>query len=334
MNQKRPQSPLESPTRLPSRRTVGKGIAWTVPAIAVGAPAPAFSVSPPPPGLHEITMLGWANATQSGQSEFRADLTVDVATGDSPTRMRFTYTPGVSDWYDLVRLEDVQQSVDQAYGIVARVPLGNGMDRLYIHARGDAGEVAPAVPTTYQVLVEATWADGSTTTRSIPVWVNARNDTGRPVGVNAWDFTTAGLPGYVGPNSQTGWGTVVPASSSAGVPGAKFHVDASNSGRSAVAGNDVTTSVFYQFVDSSGAPAGPTPVPVQLTIPNHPPGVQGDILSEIGTVSFGAPGYYKLLVWPQSSNSTGSPTPPSTGVAWDPATDPGHQVGSVFWHIV
>ena len=330
-----PSNPARNQTGHISRRTVGKGIAWSVPVIAIGARAPAMSASPPPAGYHEVTLLGWNNALDVSNSEFRADFTIVVQTGELPAQIQYRYNPtGSTDMLTLTRVPDVQASVDQAYGIVATEELGNGLQKLYISARGDLDVSSPSTPSTYQETIQITWQDGTITRTSFPMLVTSRNNEGRPVSVNAWDTTTSGLPGYVGPNSQTGWGNVVPAGSTDTLQGAKFHVDAVNSGRDAATGNDVTDELYYQFVrGDNGAAASVTPTPVRISITNHGSGVEGALLTELGSFSLDSPGYYKLLVWPQSRNSSGAATPTSDGVAWRPGVDPGQQVGSVFWKI-
>lgn len=312
-------------------------LAWSVPTIVAAATVPMASASPPPAIPHDITMLGWANVTELGISEFRADFILVAGSSELPAQIRYSFLPGGAPDTVLTYIPDVQQSIDQNYGIVASVDLGGGLRELYVSARGDLGDVFPTTPTNYTLTLLVTWPDGSSSTETFPILVNPpRNNTGRPMAVNAWDFTTAGLPGYVGPNSQTGWGNVVPAGSTATLLGAKFHVDAINSGRDLPTGNDATTELYYQFVrGDTGAPASVTPQPVLVTgLPNHGPGVLGRLLTELGSFSLDDPGYYKLLVWPQSSNSNGRPRPTSAGVAWTPGVvSEGHQVGSVFWHI-
>lgn len=332
--QQEPSRPARDRSGHISRRAIGKGLAWSVPVIALGARAPVMAASPPPAGLHEVTMLGWNNAVDVSNSEQRADFTIVVQAGELPAQIQYFYDPVArAGLTTLTRVDDVQASVDQAYGIVASEDLGGGLRKLYVSARGDLDFPSPSTPSTYQQTIQVTWQDGTTTATSFPMLITSRNNEGRPVSVNAWDWTTAGLPGYVGPNSQTGWGNVVPAGSTATLQGAKFHVDAVNSGRDAATGNDVTDELYYQFVRSGGGAAGVTPTPVLVSIPNHPGGVLGKLLTELGSFSLDAPGYYKLLVWPQSSNSSGATTPTSAGVAWQPGLDPGQQVGSVFWHI-
>jgi hypothetical protein len=299
-----------------------------------------------------MAMLGGMNFITDGPDEFRADFTIDVPIGVRPTGLYYNYYPFQTaattplaklggDNSDLVRT-----SVDQAYGIVHVQslenlgPCGAGLERLYIHARGDSD--VGTVPTEMNKwIIRATWGNNPDTTVTYDVLNQYRGaGTGRPVAINAWDYNTGSRPGYVGPNSQTGWGNVVPEGTSEGLNPNLFHLDALTSGRPAAEGNDITNSVFYQFVHSDGSPASFTPSPRPVTIPSH-----GDYISIIGeylgtadpaigsSLNFDKPGYWKLLIWPQSSNSqTNNPATPE-GVAWDPATDPGQQVGSVFWHL-
>ncbi|MFJ3958944.1 hypothetical protein [Arthrobacter sp. NPDC090010] len=147
-------------------------------------------------------------------------------------------------------------------------------------------------------------------------------------------FITAGVPGYPGPDSQTGWGNVIDAASDGLIDGNRFFVGAKTSGRTPAQGNDLTTSVYFQFVHESGAPAAITPVPRALAVPNYVNDASGVYLGAVlGRFALDRPGYWKLLIWPQSSNSSSASTATPEGVAWNPATEAGHQLGSVFYRL-
>ncbi|MFB7844564.1 hypothetical protein [Microbacterium sp. NPDC056052] len=292
-------------------------------------------------GTYSMAALGGVDVIDAAGSEFRADFTIVVPKGVRPTGLFCNYTPTASvATTALTKMGNdgsaaVQTSVDQAYGIVAVQSLDGGYERLYVSARGDA-DIPNLASASYAWQIRASWPAHADTTLSLPVLQQYFGDPdGRPAAVNAWDYTTTSLPGYIGPNAQTGWGNVVTAQSS--VNPNVFLIDAYASGRTPETGNDLTTTVLYQFVHEDGTPAAITATPRSVTIPNHTSGVSGVYLgvadSGLGAVVFDRPGYWKLLIWPQSSNSRPTSTATPDGVAWDPSTDPGAQVGSVFWKI-
>lgn len=286
---------------------------------------------------YAINLLGAAQVTTNGPDEFRADFTLLVPAGVRPTKLQYTYDPDDSSpsLNTLSQLADVQTDVDQQYGIVAVQTQSDGSELLYISARGDA-DVNSHTSGTYPVSLIATWPDGSTSSTSYPVLViNRDDDAGRPVGIIAWDSTVSGDPASPHDNSQTSWGNNVPAGSSAGLNGQYFIVDAINSGNHSSVGNDLTTSLYYQFVrGDNGQPASITPTPVLMNIADHSSWeAENNRLTALGTnFQLDDPGYYRLLVWPQTSSSQGGFS--SAGVAWDPSVlSEGQQLGSVFWKI-
>ncbi|WP_460631246.1 Ig-like domain-containing protein [Leifsonia lichenia] len=303
---------------------------------AVGLAAPA-SASPAlsETGSAPTTMLGWSEQVVNGHDEWRADFTVRVAAGAAPSKIEWNSAPNApTTWGTLTKVDAIQASAGNAYSIVQTVSDGDH-DLLYISARGDSSVPTVKESITYQVGLRITMADGTTTTHHAYENVGRNTSTGRPFAVQAWDTTTSSLPGYYGPNSQTGWGNVSSADSSDPLLGVKFHVDALNSGRSADNGCDVTDSVYYQFVrGDNGAPASVTPTPELMTIANHSSGVKGGVLVNVGRFTLDDPGYYKLVIWPQASSSKASAPQDCTGVSYDPAVlSESTQVGSVFWRI-
>ncbi|MFE6733782.1 hypothetical protein [Microbacterium sp. NPDC057650] len=292
---------------------------------------------------YTMTGLGGMNVITDGPDEFRADLAILVPKGVRPTGLYYNYFPTTANATTALARQGgdnsaaVRDSVGEAYGILTVQTVGSAHERLFIHARGDSDIGAIATQELTWIL-RATWSGHADTTVTLPLLnVDRRPSVGRPVAVNAWDSTTNGLPGYIGPNAQAGWGNSVPVSGGP-LTANVFHLDSLNSGRAAAIGNDQTVTVYYQFVHEDGAAAAITPEPRPVTVPNHASGVAGVLLGTAdpslgGTITLDKPGYWKLLIWPQSSNS--QPANPATpgGVAWNPQGDPGAQVGSVFWMI-
>ncbi|MGJ4845098.1 Ig-like domain-containing protein [Leifsonia sp. Le1] len=302
---------------------------------SVGLAAPASATTVPETGSAPTTMLGWSERTVASHDEWRGDFTVRVKAGTVPSKIEWNRTHSApTTWTALTKVASIQASVASVYSIVQTVQDGDE-DVLSISARGDSIVSTVAQSTTYQVGIRITMADGTTTTRHAVENVSRNTSTGRPVPIQAWGTTTSPLPGYYGPNSETGWGNVVAADSSESLLGVKFHVDAINSGRSATNGCDVTDSLYYQFVrGDDGTPASITPIPQLMSIANHPSGVKGAVLVNEGRFSLDAPGYYKLVIWPQASSSKATAPQDCTGVSYDPAVpSESTQVGSVFWKM-
>ncbi|WP_185276873.1 hypothetical protein [Leifsonia shinshuensis] len=294
-------------------------------------------------GLYELTVLGAIGIICRGPDEFRADLAVIVPRGVRPARMEYRFfvtaaTEGINMPLRLVS-DDIRRSIDENYAIVHVQDLGDGLERLYLSCRGDAHteNVASAM---YGWPIRATWPDGTQSVAEFPVLQQQTGSDGRPVAINAWDRTTWLLPGYDSTlSSQAAWGNVVTADTTGTLDGNHFHVDALASGRTAAEGNDETAALFYQFRHVDGTPASVTPTPRHVVIPSHSAAlsVQGLLLGapeQLGRAfTLDKPGYWRLLIWPQSSNSRADLDVSPDGVAWDPATDQGHQVGSVFWKL-
>jgi hypothetical protein len=288
-----------------------------------------------------MTVLGAMNVICDGPDEFRADLAVVVPKGVRPKKMEYAYYPTRPNNFLELKLVtgDIRKYYDQQYAIQVVQDLGDGRERLFIACIGDS-DVDNIATATYDWPIRATWPDGTQTTVTFPVLQQHRGDDGRPVGVNAWDHTTHGLPGADRSlSSQAGWGSVVAAGSNDTLNGYWFHADALNSGRSSHVGNDITVSAYYQWVHEDGTPASVTPTPRGVDIPNHSgyTDVRGILLggvNQLGTsFTLDKPGYWKLLLWPQTSNSKSTVTANPDGVAWNPATDIGHQIGSAWWKI-
>lgn len=302
---------------------------------SVGLAAPASAVTLPETGSAATTTLGWSERTVHGHDEWRGDFTLRVPSGTVPSKIEWNYAPyNTAAWAALTKVADVQASVASVYSIVQTVQDGDE-DVLYISARGDSTVPLVSNSITYQLGIRITMADGTTTTSHAVENVGRNTSTGRPAPIEAWGTTTSSVPGYYGPNSETGWGNVVSATSSDSLLGVKFHVDSLNSGRSAANGCDVTDSLYYQFIrGDDGTPASVTPTPQLISIPNHASGVRGAVLVNEGRFSLDAPGYYKLVIWPQATSSRDTAPQDCTGVSYDPAVlSEGTQVGSVFWKI-
>ncbi|WP_287903298.1 hypothetical protein [Arthrobacter sp.] len=326
-------------------RVVGRGNgAFGVPPFRVGTATGTVTLTAALPGtgvtaesvitvqaLYSLALLGGINAIGDGPDEFRADFTAIVPRGVRPRRLEYLFYPEAGTGWTV--LSPTAPPTGQRYDVVHVQRLDDDFERIFLSARGDA-DVPNAPFGSYSWPIRATWPDGAVSTLSMPFEHIHFGSDGRPLGVNAWDTITAGVPGYPGPDSQTGWGNVIDAGSDGLVDGNRFFVGAKTSGRTPAQGNDRTTSVFFQFVHESGAAASITPDPRPLTVPNYVSDASGVYLgATLGSFRLDLPGYWKLLVWPQSSNSQpGNPATPE-GVAWNPATEPGHQLGSVFYRL-
>jgi len=281
--------------------------------------------------VYSMSLLGGITAIGDGPDEFRADFTAIVPVGVRPRRLEYLFYPETGTGW--TALTPTAPPTGERYDVVHAQPLGSGFEKIFISARGDA-DVSNSAFGSYRWPIRATWPTGSVSTLSMPFEQIHFGSDGRPLGVNAWDSITAGVPGYPGPDSQTGWGNVISAGSDGLVDGNRFFVGAKTSGRTPAQGNDVTTSVFFQFVHESGAAASITPEPRALTVPNYVNDASGVYLgAALGRFRLDRAGYWKLLVWPQSSNSLSSSSATPEGVAWDPRTEPGHQLGSVFYQL-
>jgi|GEM_PF-2060676 len=281
--------------------------------------------------VYSLALLGGINAIGDGPDEFRADFTAVVPRGVRPRRLEYLFYPEAGTGW--TTLSTTARPIDQRYDVVHAERLEDDFERIFLSARGDA-DVPNAPFGSHLWPLRATWPDGTVTTLAMPFEQIHFGGDGRPLGVNAWDTITSGVPGYPGPDSQTGWGNVVSAGSDGLIDGNRFFVGAKASGRTAAQGNDLTTSVYFQFVHESGTAASITPEPRALTLPHRIDDLSGVYLgATLGSFRLDLSGYWKLLIWPQSSNSQpGNPATPE-GVAWNPATEPGHQIGSVFYEL-
>ncbi|MEY9953005.1 hypothetical protein [Leifsonia sp. EB34] len=293
-------------------------------------------------GLYELTVLGAMGIICRGPDEFRADLAVTVPRGVRPARLEYRFYPTSEERIGMAMSlvsDDIRRYIDQNYAIVHVQDLGAGLERLYLSCRGNANTQNVATAR-YDWPIRATWPDGTQTVVAFPILQQHRGSDGRPVAINAWDRMTMTLPGYDATlSSQAAWGNVVAENTPGTLDGNHFHVDALASGRSAAEGNDETTALYFQFRHEDGTPASVTPTPRHVVIPSHSGtlSVQGLLLGapeQLGrSFTLDKPGYWRLLIWPQSSNSRAGLDVSPDGVAWDPETDPGHQVGSVFWKL-
>lgn len=342
-------------------RTIGTGPGvFTIPAFthasatgqasllasSAGATATAvMTVVAAPVADYSATVLGAMNIISDGPDEFRADFSIVAPPGAFPSKLYYRWNPTGTgainrELFAAADNRDIRSYVDQNYKVMVQQTLsssGTRQTRWFFSVRGDS-DVGNVPTATYQWPVRVVWSTGKETIVEFPVLHQHLGDDGRPVAINAWDTTTSSLPGYDKTlSSEAAWGNLVMAGSNGTLNGNWFHIDALSSWRSAAVGNDVTSSAYYQFVHEDGTPASVTPTPKLVSFPSHSGiiSVGGVLLgSQLGTsFTLDKPGYYRLLAWPQSSNSRSNVSATPAGVAWDPAVDAGHQVGSVFWKI-
>jgi hypothetical protein len=294
------------------------------PIVGVQTAAPVFTPT--------VTMLGWDSETGYGMDEWRADFTVRVPKGQIPSKIEYNYNlHQPNNWNNLNQVSNAQTDVGQAWGI-QHVQHDGDADILYITARADASVQSVSSDVTLPTNIRVT-ISGTPYVATFDMTDKAMTN-GTPTVLNAWDTTTSGLFGYIPPNSQAGWGNVIKDGGNTVLKGANFHVDAVNGNRKTSLGCDITDSVYYQFVrGDNGAPASITPTPRLISIPNHTSGVKGILLNELGNFQLDDPGYYKLVIWPQTRSSLSSAPQDCSLISRDPAKTAGSQVGSVYWHM-
>ncbi|WP_018348180.1 RCC1 domain-containing protein [Longispora albida] len=290
--------------------------------LAAGLAIPAGPAQAAEPRVAKV--LGYSNRWAQSDSEIRADFVLAVAKGEKPTSVRYSFN---SDGrFDTEARLATQPGADNQYQIVSTTPRGD-TDLLTITLRGGLGPGTgcAASPKTYQLGVQVTMPSGTVTLPSLPSWAFADDSCPgeRPAARLPYDNAWSSPDG----NSQDGYGHIT---STGKIPANTFVVDAVNPNFGNQADCGVTDRAYYQLVRDDGRPSSATPAPVSVTLDPHgrddrTKAVELPALDLTGS----GPGYYRFLVWPQARSSVG--VTDCSARSWNPATEDGFQVGSVFY---
>lgn len=356
------QDGISSSGRGLSRRAITNAGIWSIPVVGVAIAAPAQAASGNP--QLSAVVLGYSNTNAESPSEFRLDYYVDVPNGVRPRATEYLFRPNNSgDSSKLgqgTQASNVRAVVDQNWGVIATRRISAQRERIYLHLRGDANvdyasTSRPAIVNgNWQAVFK--WSNGATDT---PVSLPMQDPTlapggGRPLGINAWDRRTDEY--YPTANQQSGW--AVPSKDGT-VLYSQF-VMAAGSRRLVASGGDRANQVYYQFQNTTtgstwthlgvntapqlidvagGSAASPGNTSPGRIINSGALGLAGDRCGPRLSLALGLgiadrftlpdEGYWQLLVWPQAASSAGIPVP--NGVSWDPATEAGHQIGSIYY---
>ncbi|MER7726969.1 hypothetical protein [Streptomyces sp. NPDC096323] len=286
------------------------------------------------PDLTAIRTLGYANRFSRWDSEFRYDGRLRVPRGVRIKEVRYSfYGNGKLD----KRATEVPRGrggVGQEYEVIEQARL-DGFDVITFTLRGDLNVDKNPRPGNaslkYTIAVQVTLDNGEVRRAAPEIDVLAsdwgKNDAphvGRPFVRLPYDSNWGGKP-----NSQAGFGYVT---DSGYIPGDKFIIDLVNprNGQQGVPNNNIE-SVYYQLVHEDGTPSPDTPVPQVCKAVAHKDSGTGRKtmlppmdLSQKGNKT----GYYRFLVWPQTTDYGGS----VSKLSWDPTKlEDAFQLGSVYY---
>lgn len=290
--------------------------------------------------LYELAWLGGVTHITDDPDEYREDLSVIVPTGVRPDELRYSWA--IDDTVNqstsrVTGYANLRSSTSNVWAIVAVQDLGNGTERLWISARGDCNMPNDSTSRDLTWRTRLVWP-GSTPDSVLarPAWYQKTgNSTGRLVGLNAYDGGSR-PSSHPGPNAQTAWGNTIAAGTSV-INANNFHIAATRADSSS---NMQANRAYYQFIHEDGTTwthtGGTGGAPVFMNPINDSAGtgsmrssdtLLGNYLGLTSPYSITLPkaGYWKFVIWPVRDGNT--------AISWDPATEAGHQVGSVFWQI-
>ncbi|MEW2513885.1 hypothetical protein [Streptomyces sp. NPDC046870] len=288
----------------------------------------------PDPEQTGIKTLGYANRFSVWDSEFRYDGRIRVAMGVKITKVEYAYYGRDDQSYiTAVQVPRGRMGIDQEYEVIDLTFLADS-DVITFTLRGDlnvdSGPERGQYSRTYQLGVKVSLSDGTTRTTHVGIevlWPGYDPDSGRigrPFVRLPYDTGWGGSP-----NSQAGFGYVADN----GYIADKFIVDLVNprQGRDNVPGN-TSDHVYYQLVHEDGTPSRLTPAPVRFNVKGHADAGTGNkrILDAVNLLDEGDKwGYYRFLVWPQSTNTADGKT---SALSWDPdKPEDAFQIGSVYF---
>lgn len=301
-------------------------------AVAVAA-APA-EVRASDPELTGIKTLGYANRFSVWDSEFRYDGRIRVGMGVRISKVEYAYY-GSDDrsYITAVQVPRGRGGINQEYEVIDVTFLADS-DVLTFTLRGDLNvDAAPErgeYSRAYRLGVKVHLSDGSTRTTHVdievlwPTYDPNNGRIGRPFVRLPYDTGWGGTP-----NSQAGFGCVADN----GYIADKFIVDLVNprQDRRDLPGNN-SDHVYYQLVHEDGTPSHLTPSPVKLNVKGHSDAGTRDkrILDAVNLLDEGdKPGYYRFLVWPQSTNTSDGK---ASALSWNPdRPEDAFQLGSVYF---
>ncbi|MEU1409613.1 hypothetical protein ABZ471_46680 [Streptomyces sp. NPDC005728] len=280
-----------------------------------------------------IRTLGCANRFAVWDSEFRYDGRIRVPVGVKIKDIKYSYYGNGQASQGTTEFKRGQGGTGEEYEVIDLTFLDDA-DLITFTLRGDLNVDAdprPAYSRTYQIRVDVTLDTGEvrTATPEIEVLTGAWQSSdpekvGRPFVRLPYDNNWGGVP-----NSQAGFGYV---SDNGRIPGDKFIIDLVNlrQGEKGVQSNN-SDHVYYQLVHEDGTPSHYTPTPQLQKAEGHKDSGTGRkvILPAIDLRQLGdKPGYYRLLIWPQSADPDGSPS----SLRWDEAKpEDAFQLGSVYY---
>ncbi|MFF8868319.1 hypothetical protein ACF08B_40540 [Streptomyces sp. NPDC015139] len=296
-------------------------------------PAILHDCTPIDPEGTGIRTLGHANRFAVWDSEFRYDGRIRVPVGVKIKEIKYSYTGNGQADLAAAEVKRGQSGIGQEYEIIDLTFLDDA-DLITFTLRGDLNVDAdprPAYSRRYQIRVDVTLTTGEvrTATPEIEVLASAwqRSDAekvGRPFVRLPYDSAWGGTP-----NSQAGFGYV---SDNGRIPGDKFIIDLVNlrQGEQGVPSSN-SDHVYYQLVHEDGTPSHYTPTPQLQKAEGHKDSGTGRkvTLPAIDLRQLGdKPGYYRMLIWPQSADLDGSPS----SLRWDEAKpEDAFQIGSVYY---
>ncbi|WP_031174501.1 hypothetical protein [Streptomyces durhamensis] len=285
------------------------------------------------PELTGIRTLGYANRFATWDSEFRYDGRIRVPVGVKIKQIKYSYYGNGNADTAAGEVKRGRGGIGREYEVIDLTFLDDA-DVITFTLRGDLdvdADPRPAYSRTYQIRVDITLDDGTVRTASPQVevlggaWDKSNPEkVGRPFVRLPYDTGWGGTP-----NSQAGFGYVC---DDGRIPGDKFIIDLVNlrEGAADVDSNH-SDSVYYQLVHEGGTPSAYTPTPQVQKATGHPGGgVEHKVtLPPIDLRRLGdKPGYYRFLVWPQSSNADGG----VSDICWNPKViEDAFQIGSVYY---
>ena len=286
------------------------------------------------PEWTSIKTLGYANRFSVWDSEFRYDGRIRVPMGIKITKVEYAYF-GQDDksYITAVEVPRGRMGIDQQYEVIDLTFLEDS-DVITFTLRGDLNvDSAPErgqYSRTYQLGVKISLSDGTARTTHVevevlwPLYDPDNGRIGRPFVRLPYDTAWGGTP-----NSQAGFGYV----SDNGYIADKLIIDLVNprQGKDNVPGNN-SDHVYYQLVHEDGTPSHLTPAPVKFNVKGHADAGTGNkrILDAVNLRDEGdKPGYYRFLVWPQSTSTADGKT---STLSWNPdKPEDAFQLGSVYF---
>ncbi|MEU9412358.1 hypothetical protein ACGF5O_44830 [Streptomyces sp. NPDC048291] len=289
--------------------------------------------TPLDPEATGIRILGYANRFAAWDSEFRYDGRIRVPVGVKIKGIKYSYYGNGQASKGTTESKRGQGGTGEEYEVIDLTFLDDA-DLITFTLRGDLGVDAdprPAYSRTHPIRVDVTLDTGEvrTATPEIEVLASAWQPSdpekvGRPFVRLPYDNNWGGVP-----SSQAGFGYV---SDNGRIPGDKFIIDLVNlrQGEQGVPSSH-SDHVYYQLVHEDGTPSHYTPTPQLQKAEGHKDSSTGRkvTLPPIDLRQLGdKQGYYRLLVWPQSTDPDGAPS----SLRWDEAKlEDAFQLGSVYY---